>query len=698
MGHTNHRTSTARIDKWAASGLIVACLSLLGSPLTADDLSITSVSSEDSQQLGDTIAGVQPPGNGIGRLEDLPDKPVVETVFPQPVTSVARQPSTVRRSPAAVFVIDQEMIHRSGSRSIPELLRMVPGLHVARIDGTKWSISSRGYSSRFARKLLVQIDGRMVYTQLFGGTFWDVQDLLLEDIERIEVIRGPGATIWGANAVNGVINIITKSAGDTHGVYAEGGGGTEERGFAGARVGNVTQNGVHWRVSTKWFERDGQFDPSGRKSDDSRQGRAGFRADWKPNCCDAYTFQGDVYTGTNGNASDQPPFGLRISDEPVAGGNLLGRWTRTFSEQSEMKFQAYYDRTDRHTFNFDQNINILDVDFQHRFHWNCYHNVIWGFGYRRIWDHLPPTGTPTQLAADPVNRTHELASAFIQDEITLLEDSLYFTLGTKLSHNTYTDVEVQPTARLLWLPDERSAAWGAVSRAVRTPSTMENDGRIVIGELPPAGSGIPMTVIGSHDLGAEEMMAYEIGYRRQPVDWFSWEVALFYNADEDVVNFTPILPPAPAPEFEFFNGAWSDSYGIEISAELDMTQSWKVSAWYSFLRLHYQADPGAVVQGNVMNRAYPINQAFLMSSWDLGHDVQFDLLGRYVDSLPSVDVPHYVSLDARLAWHPRPQMEISVVGQNLLDSHHPEYGTSVFSGEIPTEVQRGVYGMLTWKY
>jgi iron complex outermembrane receptor protein len=706
MARTSKRDLASRIVKYGGSSLLVACLSVLAWPLAADDLSSFTFRITDSEQPNDSAVDLQlpeedednendiregrfPPPEAVGEL------PVREPQFSQPVTTVARQPSTVGRSPAAVFVIDQEMIRRSGARSVPELLRMVPGLHVARIDANKWSISSRGFSSRFARKLLVQIDGRVVYTPLFAGTFWDVQDLLLDDIERIEVIRGPGATIWGANAVNGIINIITKSADDTHGAYVEGGGGTEERGFAGVRVGGVTRNGVHWRVSGKWFERDRQFELHGRAHDDWRQGRLGIRADWAPNCCDAYTVQGDIYTGINGNASDQPPFGLRVADEPVSGGSVLGRWTRTFDEDSDMSLQVYYDRTDRRSFNFDQNVNTFDVDFQHRSRVGLYHNVIWGLGYRCIWDRLPVVAAPAQVATDPVRRTVYLASAFIQDEMTLLEDALYFTLGTKLSQNSYTNFEVQPTARVLWLPDERSSAWGAVSRAVRVPSRLENDGRVVIGELPPPGSGIPLTILGSTDLDAEETMAYEIGYRREPVEWFSWDLALFYNVDQRVTNFRPTLP-APVT-FQFFNGSRSRGYGLEIAAELDLTPCWRISGWYSYLQVQFAAAPNAVVGSDVIEGGNPTNQVFLMSSWDLGCRWEVDLLARYVDNLPSINVPRYISLDARLAWRPSCRTEITVVGQNLLDSHHTEYATSIFAGEIPTEVQRGVYAMLTWE-
>ncbi|MHC4405379.1 MAG: TonB-dependent receptor plug domain-containing protein, partial [Planctomycetota bacterium] len=489
------------------------------------------------------------------------------------------------RSPAAVFVITQEMIRRSGARSIPELLRMVPGLHVARIDANKWSVSSRGFSSRFARKLLVQIDGRMAYTQLFSGTLWDIQDVLLDDIERIEVIRGPGATMWGANAVNGIVNVITKSARDTHGVYAEGGGGTEERGFAGARVGGVTPNCVHWRVSTKWFDRDRQFEPNGLAEDDWRQGRVAFRADWEPNGSNAYTFQGDLYTGESGMVNDQPFVGLTAGDQTASGGNLLGRWTRTFGEQSDMSLQVYYDRIDLQMFSFDVNLNIFDVDFQRRLPLNDWNKLIWGLGYRRIWDDLRNTGTPVILSAVPPARTIDLVSAFIQDEMTLVEDSLYFTIGAKISDNTYTDFEVQPTARMLWLPDRRSAVWASVSRAVRIPSRMEREGRIVLGDI---GGVVPITVFGSPNVDSEETIAYEFGYRRQPVEWFSWDLAFFYNVDQDLVTSRATLPAFP-PTFESFNGQSAEARGVEIAGQVDVSECWKISAWYAYLDLEVQA-------------------------------------------------------------------------------------------------------------
>ena len=340
-----------------------------------------------------------------------------------------------------MYVIDEEMIRRSGARRLPDLLRMVPGLFVGNIDGSKWSISSRGFANRFANKLLVQIDGRTVYTPLFGGVFWDVQDLLLDDIKRIEVIRGPGATIWGANAVNGVINVITKSAADTHGLYASAGVGSVEHGFAGARVGGRTQRGIDWRVSGKWFERGRFFDPSGRADDSSGQGRIAFRTDWQPRCGDQVTFQGDLFQGSNEQTFDRPSLGFSRDTEHVSGGDLLGRWTRVFSDDSDVSLQVYYDRTDRITSGFDQATNTIDIDFQHRFQAFDYHSVIWGLGHRNIWDILKNDQSPAFIAVDPERRKLEWYSAFVQDEITLLTDKLYLTLGTKLSHNTYTQFE-----------------------------------------------------------------------------------------------------------------------------------------------------------------------------------------------------------------------------------------------------------------
>lgn len=649
--------------------------------------------------------GDQPPPadstpSGITRFPDIEDEPVETLDRRQPVRLFTRQPpsapatptATVGRTPAAVFVVTPEMIRRSGARTLPELLRMVPGLYVARIDASKWTVSARGFSTRFSRKLLTQIDGRTIYTSIFGGTFWDVKDVLLKDVERIEVIRGPGATLWGANAVNGIINIVTKSAAKTHGTYVEAGGGTEERGFAGARYGGVTDGGINYRVYSKWSERDAQFHPMGRAHDDWRQGRVGFRSDWEPEAGDSITTIGELYVGRNGIANNQPLIGLGVDDEPVSGGHLLGRWTREIDDDRDMTLQIYYDRTNRKSLGFDQNVNVLDVDFQYRMRPVEKHQVIWGLGYRRSWDRLVNSRVPAFLAMSPTKRTIERTSAFVQDEIKLVEDKLFFTAGSKFSNNTFTDFEVQPSARLLWLPDRCSSAWASVSRAVRIPSRAAHDARLIIGDV---GGVIPISLRGGGgDLVAEDTMAYEIGYRRQETDWFSWDLATFFNVDRNIITFRP----APGPTtLQFYNGANTNSYGVELAAQLKLTEDWRLFGWYTFFRLLAEFPAPSVVPP-AFEEGDPKHQVFLMSSWDLTENLQLDLMSRYVDNNSAVNVRHYISMDLRLAWRPKKNLELSVVGQNLLDSHHPEYGSSLFVREVSTEVQRGVYGMVSYEY
>ena len=568
--------------------LLLLVLGLVASAAYAQE---ADPAADSGPSLGSLVGG--PPG----RLADQPVKRYVE--------SPGRQPSTVGRSPTAIAVITNEMIRRSGARTVPDLFRMVPGLFVAKIDANKWSVSSRGFSGRFARKLLVQIDGRTVYTPLFGGTFWDAQDVLLEDVQRIEVIRGPGATVWGANAVNGVINIITKSAEKTHGSYAEVGGGNQERGFASARIGNQTDNGVHWRVHGKWFDRNRQFEPLGRSHDDWRQGRVGFRMDWSATDCDNVTFQGDYYKGSSGNTSTQLPFGFVVDDAPVSGSNVLLRWTRDLGDESNVSAQLYYDRTDRRTISLDQNINIIDFDLVHRFKYDEYQKIVCGFGYRRIWDHLPST-IPAQFAVAPVSRTMETVSGFIQDEIMLAEDQLYATIGTKISDNAFTDFEVQPSARLLWLPSEDSAVWSAVSRAVRIPSRIEHDGLLVLGQVPPpAPPGVPFVLRGQRSVESEELIAYELGYRQQTSDSFSWDIAAFYNVYENLTSLRATPGGPVPPTLDAFNGESGHGYGFELSADLRMNRWWKMSGYYSLLRLDIDSDPAAVVDPGVTSNAKP---------------------------------------------------------------------------------------------
>jgi len=643
---------------------------------------------EDKNKDGKSKARDDLLGMDIEQLRRVSVAPALEEV----VTTVARQESTVGRSPAAIYVVTSEMIRRSGARTIPEALRLVPGLEVAQRDANKWAISSRGFNRIFANKLLVQIDGRTVYTPVFAGTYWDVQDVVLEDVERIEVIRGPGATLWGANAVNGVINIITKSAKDTVGLYAQGGGGTEERGFSTVRAGGC-QGDLAWRAYGKWFERDGGVDAAGPAFDDWRQKRGGFRTDYTPNCHDTITLQGDVYAGTSGTTF----FDFTPEEMQVQGFNVLNRWRRVIDDDTDWSFQVYYDVNDRAETVLFQHVEVFDVDFQHRFPLGRRNNLIWGLCYRRVKDFLEPSSPPAILFFPP-DATRSLYSAFIQDEVTLREDALYLTFGTKLEKNDYTGFEVQPSIRLLWLPSRRQAVWGSIARAVRTPARTDQDAQ-VLSSL----SGEPAVFGPSPDFHSEELIAYELGYRAQPAKQFSWDISLFYNVYEDLRSrrLVGTIPgPPEIPLFTLFNDSRGDVYGVELACKYEVTPRWKLTGWYTFLQLALKTPPfppqgvdaAAVVEGSS-----PQNQVFLMSSWDLGHRVEFDLMSRYVDSLPGQSVPEYISLDLRLGWRPSDELELSVVGQNLLDSKHLEFG-NVDAKPVPlVEVQRGVYGYLTWR-
>jgi len=629
-------------------------------------------------------------------LDQLSRADVVVPAMDTVVSSVSRQESTVGRSPAAVFVITPEMIRRSGANNIPDLLRMVPGVEVAQIDANKWAISIRGFNGRFANKLLVLIDGRTVYSQIFNGVFWDVQDVPLQDIERIEVIRGPGATVWGANAVNGVINIITKPAKDTQGLLVSGGTGTEERGFSTVRYGGTVGDDLHYRIYGKQFERNGGFDPNG-EFDDWRQGRGGFRADWSPDECDVITFQGDVYDGTSGesdrDAFASPPFERDIVfDDHVLGQDVLTRWTHVVDDDSDWSVQVYYDRTARRSVRADMEQETFDVDGQYRFLWAERHHIICGAGYRQIDDHLLGT---FNFSLTPAFRNTNLFGYFIQDEITLEEDRWYVSLGSKFEHNDFSGFEYQPGVRMLFLPSEREAAWASVSRAVRTPSRINHDS--VTNRLVSAAGPVFARFSGDESFVSEELLAYELGFRSQPVDEFSWDVALFHN---DYRNLSTVTPPGTPfldpsiPAFvvpaAFTNGVDGDSYGFELTSTYLIRPDWEMMGSYSLLYLDIHEAAGGTTQGSS-----PHNQLFLRSSWDLRRDWELDLIGRYVDNLPALGVSSYLTMDVRLAWRPYENFEWAVVGRNLLDNHHTEF-IDLDGRTIGTEVQPQVFTSLTW--
>jgi iron complex outermembrane receptor protein len=626
------------------------------------------------------------------------------------VTSVSKKEQSLSDSAAAVFVITNEDLRRSGVTSIPDALRMVPGLSVARISSSKWAVNSRGTANRFGGKLLVLIDGRSVYTPSFSGVYWEVQNVMLEDVERIEVIRGPGATLWGANAVNGVINIITRHAEDTQGGLVSVGGGINETAFASTRYGTSLGDNTYARIYAKGFKEDEFQTPQGDDSGDNwDMHQGGFRWESELNASDSVNLQGDIYQGDINQQIILPsvaaPWSIEVDDDTeVSGGNLLARWQSILSSTSEFTLQAYYDGTEREEAFVHERRNSFDLDFQHRFSPGTRHDIVWGTRYRYTIDDFAANSV---VSITPESREDNLYSAFLQDEISLVQNYLRLTLGSKFEHNDYTGYEVQPGLRLLWLPRPQHRLWTSVSRAVRIPSRIENDAILLTKVLPPsvASYGLPvfMKTYGDTDAASEELTAWELGYRFVPHQAFSLDITTFYN---DYKNVRTIEPEGFVNKgtyieqvFSFTNEFSAHSYGAEVAG------SWQAARWVKLdLAWSYLAsdmdEAGALSVGKE-----PKHQVSLRSAFTPRKDLDLDLWFRYVDSTGGLYVPadnslfdidDYLTLDIRLAWRPADNWELSLVGQNLLESSHLEFVQESYA--LPIEVERGVYGKITWRF
>jgi iron complex outermembrane receptor protein len=617
------------------------------------------------------------------------------------VTSVSKRPEKLFEAAAAIYVITREDIHRSGVTSIPEALRMAPGLEVGRVDAHNWAITSRGFNDVYANKLQVNIDGRSVYTPLFSGVFWDVQNMFLDDIERIEIIRGPGATLWGANAVNGVINVITRTAKETQGVLIQAGGGTEERAFGGVRYGGQLGANAHYRVYGQYFNRDDSVQPSGARANDGWwMGHGGVRLDWDPSESDLLTFQGDAYSGRVNQTfvvtSPTTPGGQSVETEYVVeGGNALGRWTHAFSEDSALQLQLYYDGTRRRTAIFQEVRDTVDLDVQQRFALGQRHQFVTGLGYRLSGDDVV---NAYPLSFDPDSRTTQLLSAFLQDEITLVDELLRLTLGSKFEHNDFTGFEFQPGARLLWTPHVRHTAWASVSRAVRTPSRAEDD--VVINQPGPVPGSV-LSIRGDRGFDSEKLIAYEAGYRLQAHARASLSVAAFYNDYDDLRTREagPVIPGIPLViPVVVANNLKGETYGLELGPLWQVTDWWRLQATYSTLWMNLHRKPGSNdTNSEGAEGRSPHHQATLRSTMDLPGHWTLDGSLRYVDKLPNLNIPSYVTLDFRVAWRPIEWLEISVVGQNLLEDQHAEFAPSLIRTQ-PTEIERSVYGQVSLRF
>ena len=626
---------------------------------------------------------------------------------------VSRRSEPLGQAPAAVTVITGEDLRRSGAQTIADALRLVPGMQVARIDANKWAIGARGFNSRFANKLLVQVDGRSVYSPFFSGVFWEDQDLMLADIERIEVTRGPGATLWGANAVDGVINIVSRNAADTRGTLAQIGGGMEERATVSLRHGGRAAGDLYYRVHAKGFDRDRSSQGSNPAEDGWRQGRGGFRADWEHDR-DQLMVQGALYAGRMDYrrltyVATAPYVNTALSEIETSGGHVLGHWSHRQSDRSEMALQAYYDWT-RRLERLDERRRTLDVDFQHHVRGPDRYDVVWGGSYRTSRDRI--TGHDFTLSIDPPRRRTHLSSAFVQGDVELVPERLSLSAGSKFEHNSFTGLEIQPGARLRWTPRPRQTVWASVARAVRTPSRIDADARFTVGVLgpgmgmlglPPLPEGSPPLFIalsGNADFEAETVRALEAGYRAGLGERWLVDVALFRNSYEDLadaalVGTTQVAGPEPYSVMSIMttNGISGRTWGAEVAVDGRVKPWWRLRAGYTRLELELSGASSIFLEQLKLDATTPTHQVMLHSSMDWRTVWELDLGLRYVDDLSGLGVDDYVGLDVRLARSLGSRYEVALVGHDLLESSHVEFVPRFFIGD-PVAVERALFATL----
>ncbi len=630
----------------------------------------------------------------------------IEELLSVDVSTASRRPESLHETAAAAYVITRDAIHRSGATTIPDALRLAPGVEVAQVGAHSWAVSMRGFNGDLSNKLLVLIDGRSVYSPLFAGVFWDVQNYLMADIERIEVIEGPGGTLWGANAVNGVINIITRSAFDTLGTRVEIGGGNEERSFGSARFSTRLGDDGAIRGYVKAFDQSGaQRLSDGESFDDWRMTQGGFRSDSDVGDTDVVTLQGDAYEGEEGGESDRDftlgtlPTGPRVTNTQLDGANLLGRWTHASNERSELALQVYWDRTSRaipRTYN--ERRDTTDIDLQQRLNLGA-HDFVWGLGARRTSDELHNTVFASFV---PPDRTDWTYSGFVQDQFSFANGRARLTLGSKLEHNNYTGYEPQPNARFAWLASDRQTWWAAVSQAVRIPARLDADIRLTV---PLAIPGIPIPVYarinGSDNFDSERLTAYEGGWRMQVRPTLSLDLSLFYNDYDDLATTEPLTPLVEAgPNGPYLllpnvrdNRKEGESYGGTLLAQWQPIDTWRLQFQYSYLEVDLDPKSGTLdptirsTEGNS-----PEHQVGVQSYADLPHDITFFAQLRYVDKLPALGIHQYTELAMSFSWQATSSIELRLSGRNLLDPRHPEFG----SGD-PLEIERSIYGSIVFR-
>ena len=611
-------------------------------------------------------------------VEDLRDFSIDQLAQLQ-VTSVSKRPVSLSEAPAAIYVITHDDIVRSGATSIPEILRLAPNLQVAQTSASSYVITARGFSGNaadqnFSDKLLVLIDGRSVYTPLFSGVYWDLQNVLPDNIDHIEVISGPGATLWGANAVNGVINIITRKSSETQGGVVTLGAGNQGR-SASLQYGGKINDDLTYRFYVTDFTDDNTVTSTGAKAHDhwsSPQG--GFRFDWTPTSTDTLTLQGDAFQGNEAQSG--------APDEDIAGRNLLARWNHAGDDGSALQIQAYYDRTERGTEDNGGNfvLDTYDLDIQHSFSLGGWNQVVWGGGFRV--EQYKIVGTSTLFFA-PFSRTLDLSNGFVQDTVSI-NDRVKLTLGLKLENDPYSGLSPLPSVRVSWRPLDTTLLWAAVSRAIRAPTPFDRD---VVEKIGPT-----VFLTGDPDFQPEKLTAYEVGARVQPTSRLSFSVSTFYNVYDDLRSIEP--KPVVFLPLSWGNGFEGDTYGFEAWADYRVASWWKLTATFDLLEKDLRVKPsGSGILGVAEEGDDPEHQASLRSSMNLGSAVTLDSDLRYVDALPDPHVPSYIELNTRLGWKVSERVLLSLSGFNLLHDRHQE-----FPAPGANAVPRSFFAEVQWRF
>jgi len=637
----------------------------------------------------------------------------LEDLMAVEVTTASKRAERASDAAAAVFVLTRDDILRSGSVTVADALRLVPGVNVAQINANSWAVTVRGFNSRFSNKLLVMIDGRSVYTPLFSGVLWDQQNIVLEDIERIEVVRGPGGTLWGANAVNGVINIITRSSRDTQGILVKAAVGGEYQAQALIRVGGKIGESGAFRVYGKFESFDANETVTGiEANDDWRNFRGGFRTDFDLSARDSLTMTGEVSFIGSGETLDVPllsaPFlERRNADIDRTGAHLLAQWTRDLGDRSEISVQGFIDYSDIEIPQGEEKRLTLDVAAQHSLSFGDRHAFLWGVGVRNISDEI----TNSEIVAfTDTTRSAQIFSGFLQDTFKAAEN-LDVVLGAKFERNDYTGFELQPSARLVWRAQEDFTVWGAISRAVRTPSRAEDDIRSIAAVIPPGFPGNPgmlplaLQFTGDRDIDSETLIAYELGARFRIADSLSLDVTGFYNKYADLRGSrigSPSLTLAPTPHVvlpltvdELVD---ADTHGIEAVFDWQVAPNWRLQTTYAYLSIDGDVPVSPDIRAGAPGGADPTHTANLRSLFDINKRLKIDTALRFVDDLEGFGIDAYVTVDARLAWRPDDRLELAITGRNLASDQQIEFGTDPSFSTVPTSVERSVFASVSAKF